>query len=504
FSSDGGFDAIASEDIYEGIADIRFNGDAGITPDSMFYFIETLIEDIFVGDNPETALKYKEEKLMELKEMINSGNIEAAKIALKQLEKYNVILKKEVTPALDVQVRESSKATKLLLSSFESEMDGDEWDDVKDSIEENKKDEDKIALAAKISKQIKSLCEDLSALDPLEYSKMCKTDDDAPEWKKDMDKKLTKEQEKEAKQFFNVMSNCFENPSACDCDAISVKPFAEKCNIIAPLAAECENGDDAACEEMENVDDPIDLLPDYLRDVMEDVEDKYGDAKYDLHIPSECVKEGALTRDSCMKVMFKLNAPVECQEALESGKINPSNEHEAKKACEEIMFNLDAPQECIDARFKDYRECDRLMFKLDAPEECLDAGLTGSGRDDWKACDIIRFKLDAPRECIDAGITGEGRDDWKKCEAIRFRLDSPQECLDAGLDGSGRDDWKKCDAIRFRLDAPEECLDAGLDGTGRDDWKKCEAIRFRLDAPEECLDAGLDGTGRDDWKKCEA
>ena len=115
------------------------------------------------------------------------------------------------------------------------------------------------------------------------------------------------------------MSECFRDPEECRCDDISIKPFAEKCNVIAPLAADCKNGDDQACEEMEDVEDPIDLLPDHLRDVMDKIEDKYGDAKHDLHIPSECVEEGALTKKACMKVMFKIHAPPECLEALENG-----------------------------------------------------------------------------------------------------------------------------------------------------------------------------------------
>ena len=65
-----------------------------------------------------------------------------------------------------------------------------------DSIKGNIKDEDKIALAAKISGKISELCEILSDRDPMEYARVCKTDDDAPEWKKDLDKKLTKEQKK--------------------------------------------------------------------------------------------------------------------------------------------------------------------------------------------------------------------------------------------------------------------------------------------------------------------
>ncbi|MBU0459290.1 MAG: DUF5667 domain-containing protein [Candidatus Woesearchaeota archaeon] len=522
------FDNIAEEDIYEDIDDVKFKGSAGMTPDSSFYFLESLVENVLVGNNPETALAYKEEKVLEFEEMVDSGNQEAAEKALERVEKYNDILKKEVSPELDEKVRESSKATKVILEQIESRLEGDEWDDIKEAIGQGMKEEDKIALAAKISNKIAGLCRALSNLDPLEYSKVCKTDDDAPEWKRDLDRELTAEQEEEAKEFFGIMSECFENPSQCRCDDISVKPFADQCKIIAPLAAECESGNEDACEEMEKAGDPIDLLPDYLQDVMADLEDDYGDSKHDLHIPQECVEAGALSKDECMKVMFKEHAPPECAEALERGEIDPRNEKEGREACEKIMFEAEAPSECIEAGLSDFRECERYMFKLDAPEECLDAGLTGSGRDDWKKCDVIRFKLDAPEECLEAGIDGTNRDDWKKCEKIKFQLDSPQECLDAGLDGSGRDDWKKCDKIRFlldapeechqfaddrnpwekcqpvqfKLDAPQECLDAGLDGTGRRDWDECKKIQFKTESPQECLDAGLDGSGRRDWEEC--
>ena len=185
---------VVEEDIYEDIEDVELEGKAGMTPDSALYFVENMVESIFVGNNPKKALKYKEEKILEVKEMVDAGNGEAAEKALKRAEKYNKILLKEVTPELDKRVRESSKATKKLLESME--LEGDEWDDVKESITENIKDEDKIALAAKISGKISELCEILSDLDPMEYARVCKTDDDAPEWKKDLDKKLTKEQKK--------------------------------------------------------------------------------------------------------------------------------------------------------------------------------------------------------------------------------------------------------------------------------------------------------------------
>ncbi|MBI4981183.1 hypothetical protein HZC30_06535 [Candidatus Woesearchaeota archaeon] len=497
------FNKAVEGDIYSDVGEVELKGTAGLTPDSNFYFLESLIETVLVGDDPETALKYKEEKILEAKEMIESGDKTAAKKALEKAGDYNEIIQKEVSPEVELKVRESSKAVKEVLNSFESELEDNQWKDVQKIVAENLKEEDKIALTAKISKQIEQLCRTLSELDPLEYSNICKTDADAPKWKKELDRKLTAEQEKEAREFFTIMSECFQNPSKCRCEDISIKPFAERCSEFAPLAAKCSTGDKDACKMMDEIEDPINLLPNYLQKVMEDVEDKYGDAKHELSIPSECIEAGATSREACMKVMFKVNAPPECSEALEAGKINPKNEREAREACEKIMFNLDAPEECIEAGLKDQRECDTYMFKLDAPPECVEAGLTGSSKDDWKKCEAIKFKLDAPPECIEAGLTGSSKDDWKKCELIRFKLDAPSECIDAGLTGSGRDDWKKCEAIRFRLDAPQECLDAGLDGSGKNDWRKCEVIKFKSEAHPDCLAAGLTGEKKDDWKKCQ-
>lgn len=499
------FNKVIEEDIYEDIGNVEIEGDAGLTPESTFYFLENLVETILVGDNPQRALKYKEEKILELKEMIESGNEEAAKEVLEKVKKYNNIIKKEVSPEIEKRVRESSKATKQVLESFN--LEDDKWDDVKKIIDENLKNEDKIALAAKISSKIAELCETLSALDPLQYSNVCKTDDDSPKWKRDLDDRLTSEQREEAEEFFKIMTQCIETSGReCRCNDISIPAFADKCAIIAPLEALCDSGDESACDkvdaETENIED---LLPDFLLDILDRVIEGFDDEDFESHgPPRECREVGATSREDCMKVMFSIHAPPECQEALERGEIDIKNENQARKQCEEIMFNLEGDNECKEEGIRDHRECERFMFKLESPQECIDAGLTGLGRDDWRKCDAIMFKLDAPQECLDAGIDGSGRDDWKKCEVINFRLDSPQECLDAGLDGRGRDDWRKCDVIRFKLEAAPECLDAGLDGSGRNDWDKCNAINFRLDAPQECLDAGLDGSGRNDHRECEA
>ena len=92
------FDEIAEEGIYDDIGDVELEGEAGMTPDSFFYFLESFYENMLVGNNPEAALEFKEEKILELKAMIEVGNDKAAKEALHRVEKYNKILQKEVTP----------------------------------------------------------------------------------------------------------------------------------------------------------------------------------------------------------------------------------------------------------------------------------------------------------------------------------------------------------------------------------------------------------------------
>ena len=52
----------AQEDIYSDIGDVTLEESAGLTPDSPFYFLDSLVEDILVGDDPEKALRYKKKR----------------------------------------------------------------------------------------------------------------------------------------------------------------------------------------------------------------------------------------------------------------------------------------------------------------------------------------------------------------------------------------------------------------------------------------------------------
>ncbi|MEK6835164.1 MAG: hypothetical protein AABX61_02785 [Nanoarchaeota archaeon] len=440
--------------IYSDIGDVKIDEDPGLTPDSELYFIDNIFESILVGDNPKKALLYKEEKIAEVRLMIEQGKIEDAKKALEKYEDYNDILEKEVSPEIEKESRETSKAVKEF---FDDVKDNIKDEEILKIIEKSGQTEDKIALAAKISKQVETLCKSLSELDPLQYERVCKTDKEAPKWQKELDKKLTKEQEEEAKEFFGIMSQCFKNPKECQCSEIKISSFAEQCSIIAPLAAECMEGNQESCEKMEEVGDPIELLPFHLQEVMEEVEKRYGESQYDLYIPQECKEAQALDRESCMKVMFKLNAPEECVAAFESGEIDIKNEREAREKCEEIMFKTNAPEECIEAGLKDPKECSKLMFKTYAPQECIDAGLTGELRSNEKKCrEIMEGQDKVRREGPHGPAPGFN---CKGIENSEERL----KCFDLALERIGfeGEDFEKREEFRRSEEGfPPQCKEA--------------------------------------------
>lgn len=371
--------------------DAELEQGAGITPDSAFYFIDKFF-DRFGSD-----LANREEKIAEIKAMIQAGKIEEAKEALRRYKEYAKKVEAEIDPEHQNEARRSAVAIKKTIEEIEGSIPEEDKEEFNEVI----KSEGRIAAAAKIANKIKELCESLSKLDPIQYEQVCrlKDEDDAPRWQRRLDQKLTKEQEQEAERFFRTMSNCFKYPDTCHCEEISVPAFAEKCKVVAPLAAKCKQGDEDACDQMDRDTEGMeDLLPEYLQHVMERVEEEFGDAEFDNHMPPECREAGIDFKDrdarrKCGTVMFEANAPEECVKALKEGKLDISNERKAREQCEEIMFRENAPQECIDAGIKNFKECGKFMFKQNAPKECVDAGLTGESPRDHRKCEEIMRKI---------------------------------------------------------------------------------------------------------------
>ena len=367
--------------------------DSGITPDNFFYFVEDNILTRFRDE-----LANREKKIAEIREMINQGKLDDARTALDRYKNYAEELEKEIDPEKKQIAEESAARIRKALQEIEIPP-GDRKEFVDDVLDKEKA----IVTAAEIAGKIKDLCTQLSNLDPAEYSRVCRTEDDSetPRWQRELDKDLTDEQKKEVKEFVGIMGECFETSGRqCRCEDINIKPFAERCSVIAPLATSCDEGNEEACSRMEEIEseqDPFDLLPDYLREAVLRLEDEYDGDRIDNHMPPECREQGATNAKDCMKIMFEIHAPEECQQALEEGKINFNNEREARKQCERIMFEANAPEECVEAGLTNPKECGRLMFKENAPQECIDAGLTGETSSDRKKCEEIMRSLEGER-----------------------------------------------------------------------------------------------------------
>ncbi len=404
------------EDIFGGeFSDAEIEVNSGITPDSSFYFVDEFFDRF--GDE----IEVKEEKVAEIMEMIRNGDIDSARIALERYNEHADEIESDVDPESRDDARRSASAIRNSLEEMESETSEEER---KEFIEDIIEKEGGIVTAVEIASKIKSLCQELSKIDPVEYSRVCRAGDDAPNWQKKLDKELTKEQRKEAEQLFGILSQCFATQGKeCRCEDISVSAFANRCSIVAPLAVKCDAGDENACESMDDATEGMeDLLPDYLQDVMERVEEKFSEEQFDNHIPGECREAGARTPKECMKVMIRLNAPPECVDELI--KRDVQNEREARAVCEEIMFKEFAPEECVEAGLKNPKECGKLMFRVNAPQECIDAGLTGEQRSDEKRCREIMKGLRGPEGERHGGFGGD-------CRGIK----SPEERL-ACYDGA--------------------------------------------------------------------
>ena len=281
--------------------------DPGILPDSPFYVIDTFLEERLVGNNPERALEYREEKIAEASVMAEEKKAEEAKIALEHASEYRQILEKEVTPDMEQQAKESSAAATEVLKEISNDLPELE-EDVQDHLEEEKR----VALAAEVSTKIKDLCSTLAKLDPVAYAQTCKTSEDSPQWQQQEDEELTDEQEQQAKLFFEKMTQCSNDPEHCDCKGMGVKSFEDLCIKGSTAMAGCKKGDQDACQRMEELSrtDMKDYLPEYLRKAMFTQEHQFTQARehraeqdYVEFGPGPCKDAGIKTVKECHKYM---------------------------------------------------------------------------------------------------------------------------------------------------------------------------------------------------------
>jgi len=343
---------LAEEDILSGaqqeFENAQLEHDAGITPDSAFYFLDEFFDRF--GDD----LANKEEKIAEIKVMIEEGKYDEARKALENYNKFADSLEEEINPEKRDEARRSAAAIKNVLEALEEEIPEEEREDFVNNIIDK---EEKILTSVEIASKIKELCEQLSKLDPEKYYELCHANDDDPEWQIELDDKLTKEQREEALKFGEIMSECFKTSGReCRCNDIPFESFSKACSEAAPLAIACDiKGDENACIELDNLEMP--RLPPHLQNVFDDLED-ISEAQFDLHIPRECVEAGVTDRRECEKIMINTNAPPECREALIAA--NVQNERDGRGICEKIMMEIHAP-DCAREGIINLDECARYM-----------------------------------------------------------------------------------------------------------------------------------------------
>ncbi len=389
---------------------------AGITPDSPFYFLDTFFSRF--GDKA----KLREEKIAEIKAMIKEGKINEAKVALERYNQYADALEKDVNPEEANRTRTSAAAIYNAIQEIKDQIPNDEKNNFVDGIV---KKEESILTASDIASKIKELCKILSTVDPLEYSRVCKIENDSADWKKKLNQELTDQQKQDAQKFSDIMSQCFKTSGQqCKCEEIPFTEFSKACSTAAPLATACKiNNDESACEKLNNLQMPE--LPPYLQLVMNNLQGEISGAQFEMHLPKECKDAGITNPKECMKIMIKAHAPPECSDALI--KADVQNPREAEEVCRKTMFDLNAPQECKDAGITDYKECAKIMFQSHAPQECKDAGLTGEQKSDQQKCKEIMQSLGKGR----GAENGFGN----KCRQI----ENPEErlrCYDSALSGA--------------------------------------------------------------------
>ncbi len=396
-------------------ANEKLEGSTSLTPGGFFYGWEKYVRAPFRSDEDNAR-----QKALEIKSAVEKGDINSAKKAYESYKEYASKLEKEADPAKKEQIQKDAAAIKNTMKDVASKITDEK--DRKELVDGVVAQTELNAKAVEVADKINTLCTELAKLDPNLFDLKCKVGDDAPGWKKKQYKQLTDVQREEVKKFKDTMVQCMKTQGKeCKCDAISIKDFALRCKIIAPLADKCENGGDkVACEKMDDATKGMeDLLPEYLQDTFAEVQQEMNKEQFSQFMPKECIDAKAKTPQECALVMIEIHAPEECKAELKRQKV--TNERDARRICEEIMFKQNAPKECIAAGIKTPQECGPFMCKNNFPQQCIDAGLSCDDRN-------------APRKCQELmGAQGSGKKQGfafgKSCSGVQDK-EERLKCFD--------------------------------------------------------------------------
>jgi hypothetical protein len=455
---------------------------AGITPDSPFYFIDEVIEDINLAvkkgeDKANYALNIAEEKVAEAKLMADKNKSTETERALTRATNISAIVEQEVSPDLENETNEKMEIIKRILKEMEEQIP-DDWDEIKSLIDAQNTQADKNKIAVNLAGKIEDLCEKLALQDwkLMEAEPRCNPDN-APDWLDQYIGGELKVREENAQEgVIDGMTQCFTDPRECDCSEIPVKSHRKMCEKAVPLAIECEfEFNQRACDELDSLDMPDisdktgKTFTDYIGDREKDMFDKF--------MPPECEEQGLTSKDECEDLMHEIYGPAP-EECMEDGEFIGEDE------CEEIMEEIygPTPEECLDenGRFIGEDKCHEIMEELYGPTDpkCLDVNGRFIG-------DELCIAAIMP-ECAAAGGTT-----WEDCEEFFHEGEGvsgeglPGGCIEDG-DYIGKD---ACDEVIWDETGrpPAECFEEG-EFIGGDLCRELTGQDFGGAPPDECVE----------------
>lgn len=463
--------------------EILIEDKAGTTPDSPFYFVDEVVEDINLAirdgeDKADYALDLSEEKIAEAKLMADKNKSIETEEALIRANNISKIIEQEVSPDLENETNEKMEFVRNVLEDMEGQVPKD-WESIKDLIDRQKTQAEKNKIAANLAVKIGDLCGRLSLQDYslMEAEPRCNPEN-APDWLKDLiEDEIQKREEEALKMMQEILTSCVMDPRTCDCSKIPIKRHQLDCEKGTSLAIKCEFEEDfEACNELDAIGPPkFENLPPFIRDALtttfEELVEKKEKEMFDKFAPPECNEAGAFDRESCEAVMEEKYGPTP-GECMKNGRfIGP-------RECEELMMKKNPPpEECIeDGRFIGRDECEQMMMeKYNIPEECKGEDGHLLPEEECRAImeekGLIGGEGEAPPECVkDGEFIGR-----EECEAIMREKGTREGSMPSECEGLTREECEELIKERGGREIrpiPDEEIPVECEGLSREECAK--------------------------------
>ncbi len=409
---------------------------AGLTPDSPFYFVDEIVDTITIAaaegeDKAEAAANIAAERVAEAK-LMSDKNLTSETLEALGNANISSLIEGDVSPKLNELTQEKMDFIIKLLAEMDQKVPED-LSSIKALIDAQATQADKNKIAGDLAEKIGDFCDKLAQedYDLMLLEPRCDPEQ-APDWLAEFIETDVKEREEDAtKQVLNMITRCVEDPRQCDCDNIPVESHKQDCIEDSALAVRCEyEQDESACNELESKGDEfLDDLPEFMRDIItqrfEEIIAKKEAEMFKKFAPKECIEAGATTREECEEIMTEKYGPPP-EECMENG--NFIGEDECRSIMEEKYGP--PPSECMeDGRFIGEEACEAAMIASGTiSQECVEDGQF-IGRDECEE-KMKSAHGEAPEECMENGEF-IGEEECKSITTEKFGK-SPEECTKDG------------------------------------------------------------------------